>query len=241
MGPRRLRLLFLVPPLLALLLGALLGILIRPVLPEAAPDPQTVANAALLSVRDQGRYTTYAARFVAVVRASESRFGLTARKTLILPGTARYSVDLARLTRRSLDWDQATRTLSVTLPPLEISGPDIDLNQVQEFSEGGLLMALTDAERTLDRANSRSAQVELMRQARERTPTSQARNAAMRAVARAFAMPLRAAGIDASVAVRFVDPAGREEAVFLDRPRRVEEAVRDRQAARWQPRTGEMT
>ena len=73
-------------------------------------------------------------------------------------------------------------------------------------------MALTDAERTLDQANRRSAQDELMRQARERTPTGLARDAAMRAVARSFAMPLRAAGIDASVAVRFVDPAGREEA-----------------------------
>ena len=85
-----------------------------------------------------------------------------------------------------------------------------------------MLMALTDAERTLDQANRRSAQEELMRQARERTPTGQARNAAMRAVARTFAMPIRASGIDASVAVRFVDPAGREEALFLDRPRRIE-------------------
>jgi hypothetical protein len=32
------------------------------------------------------------------------------------------------------------------------------------------------------------------------------------------------------VAVRFVDPAGREEASFLDRPRRIDEAARDRQA-----------
>jgi len=185
---------------------------------------------ALLSVRDQGRFHAFTARFVAVVTASESRLGLTARKTLIMPGTVRYSVDLARLNRRSLAWDEPTRTLTVTLPPLEISGPDIDLNQVQEYSDGGMLMALTNAERTLDQANRRSAQDELMRQARERTPTGQARNAAMRAVARTFAMPIRASGIDASVAVRFVDPAGREEALYLDRPRRISEAVRDRQA-----------
>ena len=100
-------------------------------------------------------------------------------------------------------------------------------------------MAHTDAERTLDQANRRSAQDELMRQARDRTPTELARNAAMRIVARSFAMPLRAAGIDASVAIRFVDPAGREEAFFLDRPRRIDEAVRDRQAgAATAPRTG---
>ena len=93
-------------------------------------------------------------------------------------------------------------------------------------------MALSDAERTLDQANRRSGQDELMRQARARTPMHLARQAAMRIVARSFAMPLRAAGIDASVAVRFVDPAGREEAAFLDRPRRLEESLRDRQANR---------
>lgn len=232
MDPRRLRpkLMLLAPPLAALLLGALAGFLLRPESVEVQADPEAIANVALLSIRDQGRLTPFIGRFVAVVTASESRFGLDARKTLIMPGTVRYSVDLARLRRQSLAWDQPTNTLSVTLPPLEISGPDIDLNEVQEYSEGGIVMALTDAERTLDQANRRSAQEELMRQARARTPTSQARNAAMRNVARSFAMPLRSAGIDASVAVRFVDPAGGEEAYFLDRPRRIDEAVRDRQA-----------
>ena len=232
MGPRFLRpkLMLLAPPLAALLLGALAGFLLRPDSVAAKADPEAIANSALLSIRDQGRLTPFIGRFVAVVTASESRFGLDARKTLIMPGTVRYSVDLARLRRQSLAWDQPTNTLSVTLPPLEISGPDIDLNEVQEYSEGGIVMALTDAERTLDQANRRSAQEELMRQARARIPTSQARNAAMRNVARSFAMPLRSAGIDASVAVRFVDPAGGEEAYFLDRPRRIDEAVRDRQA-----------
>ncbi|HEV2818163.1 MAG TPA: DUF4230 domain-containing protein [Allosphingosinicella sp.] len=224
------KLIVLVPLLLALLVGAGIGLLVRPAATATGPDPEAVAHRALLSLRDEGRLTPFTGRFVAVVSASETRLGLTARKTLILPGSVRYGVDLARLRRRDLAWDPATRTLTVTMPPLEIAGPELDLNHVQEYREGGIVMALTDAERTLDQANSRSAQDELMRQARERTPTSLARNAAMRAVARSFAMPLRAAGIDASVAVRFLDPAGREEAYFLDRPRRVDEAVRDRQA-----------
>jgi len=233
MGARRLkRLILLVPLLLALLAGAGIGLLLRPAATAAGPDPEAIAQRALISLRDEGRLTPFTGRFVAVVSASETRLGLTARKTLILPGSVRYGVDLARLRRRDLAWDAPTRTLTVTLPPLEIAGPEIDLSHVQEYREGGIVMALTDAERTLDQANSRSAQDELMRQARERTPTSLARNAAMRAVARSFAMPLRAAGIDASVAVRFLDPAGREEAYFLDRPRRIDEAVKDRQAAR---------
>ncbi|HST36025.1 MAG TPA: DUF4230 domain-containing protein, partial [Allosphingosinicella sp.] len=207
------------PPLIALLIGAGLGLLLRPSTERATADPMTLADATLISVREQGRLTLFTARFVAVVTASEERLGMTARKTLIMPGMVRYGVDLSRLRREHLAWDETTRTLTVTLPPLEISGPTIDFSSVQEYSEGGLVMALTDAERTLDQANSRSAQDELMRQARERTPTRLARDAAMRAVARSFAMPLRAAGIDASVSVRFLDPSGREEASFLDRPR----------------------
>jgi hypothetical protein len=218
-----------------LLLGALVGFggawLARSA-PPPKPGAAALADATLLSVRDAGRVVAFTARYAAVVTASESRLGLTARKTLIMPGTVRYGVDLTRLRRTDLAWDEATRTLTVTLPPLEISGPSLDLGAVQQYSEGGLLMALSDAGRSLDQANSLSAQVELMRQARDRIAVRMAQDAAMRDVARSFALPLRAAGIDASVAVRFVDPAGQEEAAFLDRPRRVEETLRDRQAGR---------
>lgn len=223
------------PPLVALLIGAGLGLLLKPSAERAAADPMIVADATLISIREQGRLTLFTARFVAVVTASEERLGMTARKTLIMPGMVRYGVDLGRLRREHLRWDGPTQTLTVTLPPLEIAGPTIDLANVQEYSEGGIVMALTDAERELDQANTRSAQDELMRQARERTPTRLAREAAMRAVARSFAMPLRAAGIDASVSVRFLNPSGREEASFLDRPRRIEDAVSDRQANRASP------
>ena len=230
MDARRLKLQLLLPALGLLLLGAALGYAFRPAPEPVRPDPQDIAVAALLSIREQGRLVPFSARFVSVASASESHLGLTARKTLIMPGTVRYGIDLSRLRRSSLAWDEKSRTLAVTLPPLELSGPEIDLNQVQESSEGGFVMALAGSEAALDRSNRQAAQDELMRQARAAQPMSQARAAAMREVARAFALPLRAAGIDASVAVRFVDPAGREEAAWLDRPRRTEEVLRDRQA-----------
>jgi hypothetical protein len=227
MGAGRLnRLVFLAPALLALLAGAALGLLLRPAADAPGADPRAIANATLLSVREQGRQTVFSARFVAVATASETRLGLTARKTLIMPGQVRYGVDLSRLRRQNLAWDAATRTLTITLPPLEITGPRIDLDQVQEYAEGGILMALTDAETNLDESNRRAGQEELMRQARGPLPIGQARRAAMRDVARSFALPLRAAGIDASVAARFVDPSGREQASFLDRPRRIEDRIR---------------
>ena len=165
MDLRRLKPALLPAILAALLAGALLGYLIRPAAAPARPDPRAIADAALLSVRDQGRLVAFTGRFVSVASASESRLGLTARKTLIMPGTVRYGVDLTRLRRSDLAWDEPTRTLTVTLPPLELSGPDVDLEGVREYSEGGILMALAGSERELDQANRRSAQDELMRQA----------------------------------------------------------------------------
>ena len=214
----------------ACLAGVVLAWLLLPRPTAAAPDPETIAASTLLALRDEGRIVPFSARYVAIVTAEESRLGLTARKTLMLPGTVRYGVDLGRLRREDIGWDSATRTLSVTLPPLELSGPDVDVEAVRETAEGGLLMALTGAEATLDEANRRRAQDELMRQAREPAAMELARAAAMRNVARSFALPLRSAGAEASVAIRFVDPAGREEASHLDRPRPLEQRLRDRTA-----------
>ncbi len=232
MDYRQLNLRLVLAALALLLLGFALGWALRPAPAPARPDPEAIATAALLSVRDSGRIVPFSARFVSVASASETHLGLTARKTLIMPGIVRYGVDLARLRRSSLAWDEASRTLSVTLPPLELSGPEIDLNQVRESSDGGLVMAQAGSEKELDTANRQAAQDELMRQAREPRPMQLARDAAMRDVARAFALPLRAAGVEASVAVRFVDPAGKEEATFLDRPRPLEARLRDRAAER---------
>lgn len=195
------------------------------------PDPETVASASLQSMREQARLTPFAARFVAVVTSSQQRFGLTAQKTLILPGTVRYELDLSKIQQRDLSWNEGTRTLSISLPPLEISNPEIRLDELREYADGGVLMALTNAEDQLDAANRARGQRELIRQARDALPMRLAREAAVRVVERSFAMPLRAAGIDAKVAVRFADQPGNEPS-YLDRSRRPEDVLKERQMQR---------
>jgi hypothetical protein len=97
-----------------LLLGALLALLLAPgrVTGPPAPNPQAIADAALLSIREQGRLTSLEAHYVAVVTSSQSSLGMEARKTLILPALVRYGIDLRRLRRENLAWDGATRTHS---------------------------------------------------------------------------------------------------------------------------------
>lgn len=219
--------------IVALLLGAILYVGSRVSDWLGGADPETVASGTLQSVREQARLTPLTARFVAVVTSTQSRFGLSARKTLIMPGMVRYEVDLARIQQSDLRWDGGSRTLSITLPPLELAGPEIDIGQIQEYGGGGVLTALTDAERVLDAANRQRAHQELLRQAREPIPMRLARDAAKSAVARSFAMPLRAAGIDATVEVRFADEPSQEPS-YLDRSRSLEEvynAAKARKAA----------
>lgn len=191
----------------AILLLVAGGFVLRAVLLDRfAPDPETIATASLQGMREQNRLSTFAARYVAVVTSRQERLGvLSARKTLIMPGMVRYEIDLAKLGPRDLAWDAATNTLAVTVPPIQVIGPQVDLNAIREYDDGGVLMTLTDVESRLDAANRSAAQAELLRQARAPLPMRLARDATRRAVERSFALPLRAAGLDATVRVRFAD------------------------------------
>lgn len=168
-------------------------------------DPETVVAASLQGLQEQNILVPFTARYVAVVTSTQSRMGLSAKKTLIMPGTVRYEVDLGKLRQSDLDWDAATNALTVTLPPLRLAGPEIDIDAISEFRDGAILLTLTDAEQALDAANRKAAQDELIKQAKGATPMRLAQGAARTAVEQSFAMPLKAAGIDAKVTARFAN------------------------------------
>ena len=168
-------------------------------------DPETVVAASLQGLQEQNVLVPFTARYVAVVTSTQSRLGLSAKKTLIMPGTVRYELDLGKLKQSDLDWDAATNALTVTLPPLRLAGPEIDIDAISEFRDGEILLTLTDAEQTLDAANRKRAQEELIKQAKGATPMRLAQGAARTAVEQSFAMPLKAAGIDAKVTARFAN------------------------------------
>jgi len=188
------------------------------------PDPVTIASASLQGLKEQNRLSAFAARFVAVTTSTQSQFGLSAKKTLIMPGMVRYEVDLAKLRQKDVTWDAGSHTLGVVLPPIEVSQPQIDLTQLREYGEGGILSAFTDADSKLQEANRRAGQKELVRQAHEAMPMNLARDATRRAVERSFAMPLKAAGIDVTVKVRFADEA-KDNSEVWDTTRSLQEVL----------------
>lgn len=194
-----------------------------------APEPESIAQASLQSMREQARLSVFSARYVAVVTSTQERLGgiVSARKTLIMPGDVRYELNLANLGQDNVRWDAGSSTLHVTLPPIEVSQPQIDLNAIQEYSGGGLVMRLTDAEQALDQANRQAGLRSLVEQARQPMPLRLARDSAKRAVARSFALPLRAAGIDANVAVRFADEPQGGDREYMDYSRPVADVLAD--------------
>ena len=223
----------------ALLLGLLIGITtgIADRIFGSGPKPETIATASLESMRAQNRLVAFVARYVSVTSSRTSRFGLSAERTLILPGDVRYELDLSKLQPSDVSWDASSQTLRVKLPEVEIAGPDVDLNAAREYGAGGVLSALTNAEQGLDQANRSAAVDDLRKQAAAEVPMRLARQAARAAVERSFAMPLQAAGFaNAKVVARF-PTEGTDDPSYLDLSTPYEDAIKEaerRRAARGQ-------
>lgn len=172
------------------------------------PSPETIASASLTGIREQNRLSAFAANYAAVVTSEQQRFGLSAKKTLIMQGLVRYEVDMAKLTNDDVRWDASTGTLRVKIPAIETAPPQIDMNSIQEYGENGILRAFTNVDDILDDANRAKGQAELAKQANGPVPMKLARDAFKRAIAQNFQVPLRAAGLDAKVEAYFADELG---------------------------------
>ena len=185
------------------------------------PDPETVASSALQSMRAQNRLVPFVARYVSVVSSRQERLGglVSSERTLILPGDVRYELDLAQLGPEDVKWDAASSTLNVTLPEVEIAGPEVDLAAAREYGENGVLSVVTDADQALDRNNRARAVADLRKQAGAAVPMRLAREAGRQAVERSFALPLQAAGFDNAKVVARYATEGSTVTQPLDRSR----------------------
>ena len=185
------------------------------------PDPETVASSALQSMRAQNRLVPFVARYVSVVSSRQERLGglVSSERTLILPGDVRYELDLAQLGPEDVRWDAGSNTLAVTLPEIEIAGPEVDLAAAREYGENGVLAVVTNADHALGRSNRARAVADLRKQAASPLPMRLACEAGRQAVERSFALPLQAAGFDNAKVVARYPTEGSEVTEPLDRSR----------------------
>lgn len=171
------------------------------------PAPADVIGTALQSVQREQQLVVFSARLVTAVTARSERTLLgrpviAAQKTLIVPGTVRYAVDLQQLGEDDLRWDGAVETLYISRPPMRLLGPEIELTRAMEYADGTWAIAMTGGAAALDKSNRDAATRRLIEEARQPALVALAQQAADDALTRTFALPLHAAGFaDVKVAI----------------------------------------
>jgi hypothetical protein len=169
--------------------------------PERLGDPLATS---LVAFEKQNRLTVFSAQLAPVVASSDARmFGLLhSKQVAVIPARVDYTLDLSRMTRNRLAWNEAAKTLDVQLPPLSVGRPNLDEARAQYIREGVLITR--DAQEKLNRNNTRLAEQQAMAAAANPVLMSLARSAAKQAIRQNLAIPLQVAGYgEVTVNVRF--------------------------------------
>lgn len=169
-----------------------------------AEDHGDPVATSLAAFERQNRLTVFSAELAPVVAAEDVRgYGvLKSRQVAVIPARVDYTLDLAQVTRNRLAWDEARQVLSVTLPQLTISTPNLDEARAQYLREG--VWITLDAKEKLTRNNTLQAERQAAASASNPVLMDLARQAAKVAIEQNLLLPLRAAGHEkATVTVRF--------------------------------------
>ena len=164
-------------------------------------------GSAMLAFEKQNSLTVFSSRFEVVAESVDRRGVLNidlleSRQAAIIPATVEYRLDLSTMDRDRFAWDAGSETLSVVLPALRISRPNLDEAAQKTFTEGTYVSR--DASADLARNNSQQAERKAAAFAKNPEVLALARQAAKDAVRQNLAIPLQIAGYgDVTVAVRF--------------------------------------
>lgn len=162
---------------------------------------------AMLAFEKQNSLVVFSSHFEVVAESEfEQSLGpLTLRKVrqaAIIPADVDYRLDLSNMDANAFTWDEATQALTVTLPQLQISRPNLDEKQAKFFTEG--LLNTGGSQQLLSEQNSEIAERKAVQFAKNPEILNLARNAAKDAVRQNLAIPLQVAGFEnASVKVVF--------------------------------------
>lgn len=166
-------------------------------------------GSAMLAFERQNSLTVFSSRFEVVAESEDTRgvMGvpvLRSRQATIVPASVEYRLDLSGMDRSDFVWDEAGDRLTVTLPQLQTSRPNIDEGAARVFTEGAYVTR--DAAQDLARNNSQQAERKASAFAKNPEILALARQAAREAVRQNLTIPLQVAGYgDVTVDVRFED------------------------------------
>lgn len=183
----------------ALAMAAFLGW--RLMRPDQSGDPVAVS---LSAFEKQDRLTVFSAQLAPVVASDDARlFGLVrSHQVAVIPARVDYTIDLSMMRPDRMKWDAASATLSVRLPPVRTSRPNLDEARAQYLREG--VWITREAQDKLTRDNTRLAEQLAVEQASNPVLISLARDAAASAIRQNLGIPLMVSGFgDVKVTVSF--------------------------------------
>lgn len=169
--------------------------------PEELGDPVATS---LVAFEEQNALTVFSAEFAPVVASNDSRFfgTIKTRQVAVIPTRVSYTLDLSKVDRSRLAWNEAEETLTVQLPPIQIGPPNLDEARAQYLREG--IWITREAQDKLTRDNTLLAEREARKSAANPALMKLARDAARQAVTQNLAIPLQVAGFgEVKVVVRF--------------------------------------
>lgn len=171
-------------------------------------------GSAMLAFEKQNALTVFSSRFEVVAESVNNQrvLGvpvLRSRQATIVPAMVEYRLDLSGMDRGDFRWNPETASMTVTLPQLQITRPNIDEAAARVFTEGAFVTR--EAAQALARNNSQQAERRAAAFAKNPEVLNLARRAAEQAVRQNLAIPLQVAGYEnATVEVRFEgQPAAR--------------------------------
>lgn len=159
--------------------------------PALIGDPLATS---LVAFDKQDRLTVFSAELAPVVASDDSRlFGLvTSRQVAVIPARVDYAIDLGKVGRDRMRWDETSKTLTVRLPALEVTRPNLDEARAQYLREG--VWITRAAQDKLTRDNTKLAERLAVEQAANPVLIGLARSAAKDAIRQNLAIPLQVAG-----------------------------------------------
>lgn len=169
--------------------------------PASYGDPLATS---LSAFEKANRLTVFSAELAPVVAADDERLmGLIkSRQIAVIPARVDYTLDLSKMTRANMAWDEQAQRLTVTLPALTVSRPNLDEGRAQYLREG--VWITRTAQDELTRANTRLAEQQAVQQAANPVLLNLARAAAKDAVRQNLSAPLQVSGHpQTTVVVRF--------------------------------------
>ncbi|APE29378.1 DUF4230 domain-containing protein [Aurantiacibacter gangjinensis] len=165
----------------------------------------------MVAFERQNALTVFSSRFDVVAESTSTPSvgplpidALESRQAMIVPATVEYRLDLSTMDRGDFAWDEAAQRLTVELPPLQVSTPNLNEAEARYFTDG--IYVSRDASVSLSRSNSEIAQRRALQFARAPEIMTMARNAAREAVRQNLAIPLSVSGFEnVQVDVRFAN------------------------------------